>query len=175
MRRSRTLNPLQYYTGLRTSSHIWASQHMTMTFNGHLNPENLVSALPLLRPLCLPWKTLLFKDRIIGGGGWQQNAFFVATVGRPLCIHSATTKMPLCPFCLIWATVERPTSSATIWMRLFWRRWWRPWYQVPSSIGHGLWVNNKQPNHNKIMCIFHRISACFDKDWICLSVSKLKR
>ena len=43
-----------------------------------------------------------------------ERIYYVAIIGRPLCIHSATTAMPLRRLCLIWATVERPTSSATI-------------------------------------------------------------
>ena len=37
----------------------------------------------------------------------------------PLCIHSATTAMCVPSSCLLWATCERPTSSATF-VRLFW-------------------------------------------------------
>ena len=45
--------------------------------------------------------------------------FYWATNGRPLCIHSATTAMCVPSSCLLWATCERPTSSATfVW--LFW-------------------------------------------------------
>ena len=36
-----------------------------------------------------------------------------ATNGRPLCIHSATRAMCVPSSCLLWATCERPTSSAT--------------------------------------------------------------
>ena len=50
----------------------------------------------------------------------QQYVFFYgATKGRPLCIHSATTAMCVPSPCLLWATCERPTSSATF-VRLFW-------------------------------------------------------
>ena len=45
--------------------------------------------------------------------------FYWATNGRPLCIHSATTAMCVPSSCLLWATCERPTSSATF-VRLFW-------------------------------------------------------
>ena len=42
-----------------------------------------------------------------------------ATNGRPLCIPSTTTALCV-PFpCPLWATCERPTSSATF-VRLFW-------------------------------------------------------
>ena len=44
---------------------------------------------------------------------------YVAIIGRPVCINSATTAMQLRSLCLIWATVERPTSSVTL-LRLFW-------------------------------------------------------
>ena len=45
--------------------------------------------------------------------------FYWATNGRPLCIHSATTAICVPSSCLLWATCERPTSSATfVW--LFW-------------------------------------------------------
>ena len=42
-----------------------------------------------------------------------------ATNGRPLCIHFTTTAMCVLSSCLLWATCERPTSSATF-VRLFW-------------------------------------------------------
>ena len=45
--------------------------------------------------------------------------FYWATNGRPLCIHSATTAMCVLSSCLLWATCERPSSSATF-VRLFW-------------------------------------------------------
>ena len=45
--------------------------------------------------------------------------FYWATNGRPLCIRSATTLMCVPSSCLLWATCERPTSSATF-VRLFW-------------------------------------------------------
>ena len=45
--------------------------------------------------------------------------FYWATNGRPLCLHSATTAMCVPSSCLLWATCERPTSSATL-VRLFW-------------------------------------------------------
>ena len=45
--------------------------------------------------------------------------FYWATNGRPLCIHSATTAMYVPSSCLLWATCERSTSSATF-VRLFW-------------------------------------------------------
>ena len=45
--------------------------------------------------------------------------FYWVTNGRPLCIHSATTAMRVPSSCLLWATCERPTSSATL-VRLFW-------------------------------------------------------
>ena len=48
-----------------------------------------------------------------------ERIYYVAIIGQPLCIHSATTAMPLRPLCLIWATVERPTPSVTI-LQLFW-------------------------------------------------------
>ena len=50
-----------------------------------------------------------------------ERIYYVAVIGRPLCIHSATTAMPLRHLCLIRATVERPTSSVTL-LRLFWTR-----------------------------------------------------
>ena len=49
----------------------------------------------------------------------QCSHFYWATNGRPLCIHSATTAMCVPSSCLLWATCERPTSSATF-VRLFW-------------------------------------------------------
>ena len=49
----------------------------------------------------------------------QCSHFYWVTNGRPLCIHSATTAMCVPSFCLLWATCERPTSSATF-VRLFW-------------------------------------------------------
>ena len=45
--------------------------------------------------------------------------FYWATNGRPLCIDSATTAMCVPSSYLLWATCERPTSSATV-VRLFW-------------------------------------------------------
>ena len=42
-----------------------------------------------------------------------------ATNGRPRYIHSATTAMRVPFSCLLWATRQRPTSSATF-VRLFW-------------------------------------------------------
>ena len=45
--------------------------------------------------------------------------FYWATNGRPLCFHSAITAMCVPSSCLLWATCERPTSSATF-VRLFW-------------------------------------------------------
>ena len=52
----------------------------------------------------------------------------VATVGRPLCIHSTNTAMPLRPVCLIWATNLLGDPSATV-LKTFkiWRWPWRPW------------------------------------------------
>ena len=50
-----------------------------------------------------------------------ERIYYMAIIGWPFCIHSATTAMPLRPLCLIWATIERPTSSATL-LRLFWTR-----------------------------------------------------
>ena len=47
-----------------------------------------------------------------------ERLYYVTTIGRPLCIHSATTAMPLRPFWLIWTNVQRPSSSATL-LRLF--------------------------------------------------------
>ena len=49
----------------------------------------------------------------------QCSHFYWAINGRPLCIHSATTAMCVPSFCLLWATCERPTSSATF-VRLLW-------------------------------------------------------
>ena len=49
----------------------------------------------------------------------QCSHFYWATNGRPLCIHSAITAMCVPSSCLLWATCERPTSSATF-VRLFW-------------------------------------------------------
>ena len=49
----------------------------------------------------------------------NRRIFYGATNGRPLCIHSATMAMCVPPSCLLWATRERPTSSATF-VRLFW-------------------------------------------------------
>ena len=40
-------------------------------------------------------------------------------LGAPLCTHCATTAMCVPSSCLLWATCERPTSSATF-VRLFW-------------------------------------------------------
>ena len=48
-----------------------------------------------------------------------ERIYYVVTIGRLLSIHSATSAMPLCPFCLIWAIVQRPTCWATL-LRLFW-------------------------------------------------------
>ena len=45
--------------------------------------------------------------------------FYGATNGRPLCIHSATTAVCVPSFCLLRATCEWQTSSATF-VRLFW-------------------------------------------------------
>ena len=43
----------------------------------------------------------------------QCSHFYWATNGWPLFIHSATTAMCVPSSCLLWATCERPTSSAT--------------------------------------------------------------
>ena len=50
---------------------------------------------------------------------WWYKAGRSIAHGRPLCIHSATTAMRVPSSCLLWATCERLTSSATF-VRLFW-------------------------------------------------------
>ena len=57
---------------------------------------------------CSNWYTMFITVRI----------FYGTTNDRPLCIHSATTAMCVPSSCLLWATSERPTSSATF-VRLF--------------------------------------------------------
>ena len=47
----------------------------------------------------------------------------VAIIGRPLCIHSATTAMQLRPLCLIRATVERPLASIAVVERHVYHLW----------------------------------------------------
>ena len=54
------------------------------------------------------WCTMFITVRI----------FYGATDGRPLCNHSASTAMCVPSSCLLWATSEQPTSSATF-VRLF--------------------------------------------------------
>ena len=56
----------------------------------------------------------------------QYACFYGATNGQPLYIHSVTTAMPVPSSCLLWATCERPTSSATF-VRLFWTCSKLPW------------------------------------------------
>ena len=67
------------------------------------------------------WYTMFTTVRIF---------FYGSTDGRPLCIHSAITAMRVPSSCLLWATREQPTSSATF-VRQFWtysRRPCRPWW-----------------------------------------------
>ena len=78
------------------------------------------------------------SDRSMDASGWPKEAqwwykegrsvtqidtqcslSYWATNDRPLCIHSATTAMWVPSYCLLWATCERPTSSATF-VPLFW-------------------------------------------------------
>ena len=74
------------------------------------------------------WSTLVSQRRHNGGTRKADVSLksihnvrivYWATNGRPLCIHSATTAMCVPSSCLLWATCERPTSSATF-VRLFW-------------------------------------------------------
>ena len=67
---------------------------------------------------CSNWYTVFTTVRI----------FYGATNGRPLYIHSATMAMCVPSSCLLRATCERPTSSATVLNMLKTsRRPWRPW------------------------------------------------
>ena len=67
--------------------------------------------------------------------------FYGATNDRPLCIHSATMAMCVPSSCLLRATCERPTSSATF-VRLFWT-----WSKLHGDHGaHGdVWTSCVPP------------------------------
>ena len=77
----------------------------------------------------LQWTLLVGQRRHSGGAREAETSlefihkqyalFYGATNGRPLCNHSATTAMRMPCSCLLWATCERPTCSATF-VRLFW-------------------------------------------------------
>ena len=68
---------------------------------------------------CSNWYTLFTPVHI----------FYGATNSQPLCIHCAITAIRVPSSCLLWATCERPTSSATFVMNMLKtsRRSWRPW------------------------------------------------
>ena len=68
--------------------------------------------------------TMVVQRRQNGFSNWYTMfttvcIFYGVTNGQPLCIHSATSVMCVPSSCLLWATCERPTSSATF-VRLFW-------------------------------------------------------
>ena len=76
-----------------------------------------------------PWTLWVGQRRHNGGtrgqmhrSNWYKclhiNIFYGARNGRLLCIHSATTAISMHSSCLLWATCEWPTSSATF-VRLF--------------------------------------------------------
>ena len=49
----------------------------------------------------------------------NKHMYYMATIGRPFCIYSATTEMLIPMVCFIWATFEQPAYLETF-VRLFW-------------------------------------------------------
>ena len=50
----------------------------------------------------------------------NKHMYYMATIGRPFSIYSATTEMLIPMVCFIRATFEQPAYLATLSVRLFW-------------------------------------------------------
>ena len=106
----------------------------------------------------LPWSLNrgCQSDRSMHAIG-QRRHFYGVTIGRPLCIHYATTAMHMLPYCLVWATFEQPNSLATF-VRLFWT------HPKPQDDYGKVWTSCV-PLLNKHLPSFEPLTTTWPSSW----------
>ena len=116
------------------------------------------------RPLCIHWTK---KTAVVA----RQVLFYGATSGQPMCIDSVTTAKCIPSFCLLWATCEQPTSSATF-VRLFWTCWE---FHSDHSVHGEFWTSSVPPlnDQGNLAALFEPSTATWQVLGLCKEGTKV--